>query len=75
MKNNSNQPLDQEVPRTVPKVPTCTVFDVLMVQHIHFPAIKPDPKMRDICQRNVFVSKIRDQKLVWKKQLWMILKV
>lgn len=60
LEKNSDQTLDQEVPTTVPNVPICTVFDVLMVQQTHFPALKPDIKMRDIRQQNAVVSYIRN---------------
>ena len=56
-----------EIPDNVPTpnilvVPTRTVFDVLMVQQTHYPALKPDPKTGDVHQRNAVVSYIRDQK-------------
>ena len=42
LKNDSDQSLYQKVPTTVLNVPTSTVFNVLMVQHTHPPAIKLD---------------------------------
>ena len=61
-KNNSVEPLEQPVPDPVPDVPIRSVFDVLMVQNTHYPAVKPDPKTGDVHQRNAVVSYIRDQK-------------
>ena len=61
-KNNSVEPLEQSVPDPVPDVPIPSVFDVLMVQHTHYPAVKPDPKTGDVRQRNAVVSYICNQK-------------
>ena len=61
-KNNSVEPLEQSVPDPVPDVTIRSVFDVLMVQHTHYPAVKPDPKTGDVRQRNAVVSYICDQK-------------
>ena len=71
----SCQPLDQEVPTTVPEVPTHTVFDVLVVQHTHFLAIKPDPKTGDIHQQKWLYHTYVIKSLVCKKQSWVILKL
>ena len=60
LEKNFDQTLDQEVPTTVSNVPIRTVFDVLMVQPTHFPALKSDIKMRDIRQQNAVVSYIRN---------------
>ena len=61
-KNNSVKLLEQSVPHPVPDVPIRSVFDVLMVQHTHYPAVKPDPKTGDVRQRKAVVSYICDQK-------------
>ena len=61
-KNNSVEPLEQSIPDPVPDVPTRSVFDVLIVQHTHYPAVKPDLKTGDVRQRNAVVSYICDQK-------------
>ena len=36
-KNNSVEPLEQSAPDPVPDVRICFVFEVLMVQHTHYP--------------------------------------
>ena len=61
-KNNSVEPLEQSVPDPVPDVPIRSVFDVLMVQHTHYLAVKLDPKTGDVRHRNAVVSYICDQK-------------
>ena len=61
-KSNSVEPLEQSVPDPVPDVTIRSVFDVLMVQHTHYPTVKPDPKTGDVRQRNGVVSYICDQK-------------
>ena len=53
-KNNSVEPLEHSVPDLVPDVPIRSIFDVLMVQHSHYPAVKPDPKTGDVRQRNAY---------------------
>lgn len=40
LKNNSDQPQDQEFPAAVPNVQTCTVINILIVQQTQFPTIK-----------------------------------
>ena len=60
-KNNFVEPLEQSVPDPVPDVPIRSVFDVLMVQHTHYPAVKLDPKTGDVRQHNAVVSYIWDQ--------------
>ena len=44
-KNNS---VEQSVLDPVADVPIRSVFDVLMVQYTHYPAVKPDPKTGDV---------------------------
>ena len=61
-KSNSVEPLEQSVPDPVTHVPIRSVFDALMVQNTHYPAVKPDPKTGDVRQRNAVVSYICDQK-------------
>ena len=61
-KNNSVESPEQSVPDPVSDVPIRSVFNVLMVQHTHYPAVKPDPKTGDVRQRNAVVSYICDQK-------------
>ena len=60
--SNSVEPLEQSVPDPVPDVPTRSVFDALMVQHTHYPAIKLDSKTGDVRQCNAVVSYTCDQK-------------
>ena len=55
-KNNSVEPLEQSVPDHVPDVTIRSVFGVLMVQHTHYPAVKPDSKTGDVRQHNTVVS-------------------
>ena len=61
-KNNSVEPIEQSVPDPVPDVPIRSVFDILMVQYTHYPAVKPNPKTGDVRQRNAVLSYICDQK-------------
>ena len=61
-RNSSVEPLEQSVPDPVPDVPIRSVFNVLMVQHTHYPAVKPDPKTGDVCLRDAVVSYTCDQK-------------
>ena len=61
-KNNSVEPLEQSVPDPDPEVPIRSVFAILMVPHTHYPAVKPNPKMGDVHQRNAAVSYKCDQK-------------
>ena len=67
-KSNSVEPLEQSVRDPVPDVPIRSIFDVLMAQHTHYPAIKPDPKTGDVRQCNAVVSYMCDQSLVSKEQ-------
>ena len=65
--SNSTEIPDNVPTPNVPIAPTRTMFDVLMVQHTHYPASKPDPKTGDVYQRNTVVSYIRDQKFGVKR--------
>ena len=62
--SNSTEMPDNVPSPNIPIAPTWIVFDNLMVQHTHYPAIKPGPKTGDVHQRNAVVSYICDQKFV-----------
>ena len=60
--SNSTEIRDNVPTPNIPITPTGTVFDILMVQHTHYPTLKPDPKTGDVHQRYGVVSYIHDQK-------------
>ena len=60
--SNSTENPDNLLTPNIPIALSRTMFSVLMVQHTHYPDLKPDPKTGNAHQGNAIVSYIRDQK-------------